>query len=164
MTAPFSLALFRMNAALTKKAFADITEEQMRAQPGPGMNPPIWILGHLCFAWDGVLRLIGQRSICSADFKRPFVPGSKLDGLPAELPSKTEMLAKFDEISERLLAELPKVDEAQWAKPNPSPFFTTELPTVLDMVSNLLFSHHMMHVGQLTVWRRLMGLGSVMQI
>jgi hypothetical protein len=164
MPCPINANLFRLAVTITNKAFADIPEEQMRVQPAPSMNPPVWILGHLCVSLDGALRLIGQKPVCPPDYRKYFGPGSKLEALPPELPTKQEMLANLGQITECLLAELPKVPEAYWTKPNPSKFMTAELPTVLDIVSHLLFTHQMMHVGQLTVWRRLAGLPSLIQI
>jgi hypothetical protein len=164
MTAPISLALFRVNIALTHKAFADFSEEQMRAQPAPEMNPPIWILGHMCVGLDGALRLQGQRPLCSPDYRQYFGPGSKIEELPPQLPTKKEMLAKLGEISELLLATAAKLPTDYWNGPNPSKFLTAELPTIRDMVSHLMFTHHAMHLGQLTVCRRLLGLPSMIQM
>jgi len=164
MPSPISITLFRLSIAFTQKAFGDIPEEQMRAQPAPGINPPVWLLGHMCVGWDSALRLIGQRGICPADYRRNFGPGSSLDAMPAELPPKKEMLETLSRIGDLLLAELPKVPDELWSKSNPSKFLTAELPTILDLSTHLLIGHHMMHIGQLTVWRRLMGLPSIMQL
>ena|SRR5258708_6950218 len=164
MSFPINMNLFRVSFAITKKAFGDIPEERMRAAPAPGMNPPVWILGHLCVAWDGALRLIGQKMMCPVDYRRQFGPGSNLESLSPLLPTKAEMLSHLNQIGESLLTEIPRLPEDRWNMPNPSNFLKAELPTLADIMSHLLFTHQMMHVGQLTVWRRLAGLPSLIQI
>src|ERR1700733_9934042 len=115
MFSPISIPLFRQSIGFTQLAFADISEEQMRAQPAPGINPPVWLLGHLCVGWDSALRLIGQRRICPAEYVRHFGPGSMIEALPEQLPSKKEMLELLGQIGGLLLTELPKVPDELWA-------------------------------------------------
>ena len=50
---------------------AEITDERMTEQPMAGVNHPAWILGHLAWAADGALAMLGapkllpdDRSIC----------------------------------------------------------------------------------------------------
>ena len=62
-----------------------------------------------------------------------------------------------------VLSKLPEVDDTVFSKPNPSGGRGAELaPTVGGMVAFLLTGHPMSHLGQVSTWRRCMGLGSAM--
>ncbi|QVL33002.1 DinB family protein [Telmatocola sphagniphila] len=161
MSSPINTTLFRYMMGLTQKVFAEIPEEQTRTQPTPAINPPIWVIGHLCMAWDGALALLGGTKLCPQEYTQWFGPGSNLADMPKELPSKKEMLAQLSQISEMILTALNEVSPQRLEKPNPSRFFNKELPTVRDFVENLLFSHHALHLGQLSIWCKLMNLPKV---
>ena len=44
------------------------------------------------------------------------------------------------------------------AQPNPNPYTKEGLPTIRDAVAFLLTGHLGVHLGQLSTWRRLLGL------
>ena len=48
--------------------------------------------------------------------------------------------------------------DSRLAKPNATGFRPEQLPTVRDVFEVLLLTHPSLHVGQLSVWRRLTGL------
>jgi len=93
-----------------------------------------------------------------------FGPGSKLENLPAELPTKDVLLAHFGRTSEHLLTLLSTLTEEQLNGPNPSPYFKAELPTLRSILENLLVGHTMLHVGQMTAWRKVQGLSKVISL
>lgn len=159
-----NLKTFRYAVSLLQKGFADVPEGEMRLQPLPSMNPPVWILGHLVATLGYIPKALGESLACPPVYLKWFGPGSKLEDLPADLPSKKELLAKLGEISERILTVLPEFTDGDLAKPNPTPFFRAELPTLRDIVENLLVGHTMLHVGQMTVWRRAKGLPRIIAI
>jgi len=58
---------------------------------------------------------------------------------------------------------LSEVPDEVFAEPNPLEGRIAEfLPTIGIMVNFMANSHHMMHLGQLSAWRRAIGLGPVM--
>ncbi len=164
MSNSINTTLFRFVLGMTHKALADIPEEKMRNQPAAGMNPPAWILGHLCFALNGAYRLLGQPSMLPDEYSTWFGPGSKLEALPSQLPTKKEMLSHMSQIGEMILAALTKVTDADLAKPHGMRLLKEELKTKGDLLQHLLFTHQSIHIGQLTVWRRLSGFPSLIQI
>jgi uncharacterized damage-inducible protein DinB len=155
MSNAINLTLFRSVVGLVRKSFADIPEEQMKAQPAPGMNPPAWILGHIVTTLAVVPKVIANVSIVPKEYLIWFGPTSKLESLPAELPTKEKLLNLLSAVQESILVEIPKLTDEDLAKPNALKFMTQELPTQRDILENLLLTHTMLHYGQLTVWRRL---------
>jgi hypothetical protein len=159
-----NMTLFRFVLGLTHKVVEGIEEEQMRTQPAAGINPPIWILGHLAVVLDMGLATAGLTPICPAAWGKAFGPNSRLDSIPHGIATKAQIMQKISEAGELLLAKVPQMTEAELAKLRPGQLFEKELPSVRDLLENLMFTHHMLHVGQLTVWRRLMNLPSVINI
>jgi hypothetical protein len=154
MASAINLTLYRFVNSLVHKAFADVAESEMRLQPLPAMNPPVWILGHVVCVQDYIPKFLGHELACPKEWHTWFAPGSKLEALPSQLPTKVELMRKLSEVSERILTLVPQTAATDWAKPNPTSFFSTELPTLLDISENILNCHTMLHVGQMTVWRR----------
>lgn len=153
-----NLTLFRAVVGLVRKAVADIPQDQMAAQPAPGINPPVWILGHIVTTLAVVPKVLANVSIVPKEYLVWFGPNSKLESLPAELPSKDKLLNFLSAVQESILVEIPKLTDEDLAKPNALKFMTQELPTQRDILENLLMTHTMLHYGQLTVWRRLASL------
>ncbi len=161
MANAINLTLFRSVVGLVRKAVADIPEEQMRAQPATGINPPVWILGHIVTTISVVPKVIANVSIVPKEYLVWFGPTSKLENLPAMPPTKETLLNQLSAVYESVLVEIPKLTDEELAKPNALKFMTQELPTQRDILENLLMTHTMLHYGQLTVWRRLMKLNPV---
>ncbi len=157
MANALNLTTFRFVLGHIQKACADIPEEQMREQPH-GVNPPVWILGHLIVTMNRVPAFLGLPTVGPAEYGVWFGPNSKLDAMPADLPTKSQLLAHLSELSERILVELPKLNDDDLTKPNTTGFRPEQLPTMRDVFEVLMLTHPMLHVGQLSVWRRLQGL------
>lgn len=155
MANSINLTLFRATVGLLRRAVADIPEDQMKAQPVPGINPPVWILGHIVTTLAAVPKVIANVSIVPKEYLVWFGPTSKLESLPAELPTKENLLNLLSAVQESILVEIPKLTDEDLAKPNSMKFMTDTLPTMRDILENLLLTHSMLHYGQLTVWRRL---------
>jgi DinB superfamily len=154
METTINLAVFRFAVSLLQKAFADVREDEMRLTPLPTMNPPIWILGHLVNVVSLAPVLLGGERTCPIEYGSWFGPGSKPEALPSELPTKRELLTVLSQTTEQAIVWVGRTKPDDWKKPNPTPFFQTELPTLGDIVENLLGPHTMLHVGQMTVWRQ----------
>ncbi len=161
MSQPINLTLFRSVVGLVRTAIADIPDDKMTAQPVPGINPPVWILGHIVTTLSVIPKVLSNISIVPKEFLVWFGPTSKLEDLPKTLPTKEQLLGYLSAASESILVELPKQSAEDLAKPNALKFMTKELPTMRDILENLLLTHTMLHYGQLTVWRRLMQLPPV---
>jgi uncharacterized damage-inducible protein DinB len=158
------LTTFRFAVSLTHKAFADVPEADLRKQLIAEMNPPVWILGHLVAVFGMISKLLTGSANVPEQYVGWFGPGSKIPDLPAELPTGKQLLGELGLVSEQLLVVLPKLTEEQLAAPNKTPYFVTELPTVRALLENLLVGHTMLHVGQMTAWRKVAGLPKIITI
>lgn len=146
----------------TRKLAAGVTEEHLTDQPAAGMNTPLWIFGHLAVASDYALMFLGGSRDCPKEWHKAFGPGSDPAAVPPPHPTLAEMLSAFEANHKRVVAALKTVTEEQLAKPNPFEPTKAAFPTVGDMLGHLLTTHPMLHLGQLSAWRRLRGLPAVL--
>ena len=145
--------------AYCKRLAADIPEEQMAHQPAPGVNSPLWILGHLAVATDYCLDLLGQPKRCRADWRNDFGPGTDPALIPAPHPTKLELLQAIEQGHEAVTAAARVADPEAMDRPHAVPLFTrSPVQTVGELVALLMTAHVGVHLGELTYWRRLKGM------
>lgn len=143
----------------------DLVDEQMAHQPAPGMNHPAWILGHLAVCTDYAARLLGERQLaCPKEWHRLCGPGSILQADRTVYPGKAELLDALVRGHERVTEAARRATAELLEAPQPGPFLQRELPTIGDIVGHLMTTHPSMHLGQLSAWRRMLGLPSVLKI
>jgi DinB family protein len=136
----------------------DIADERMAEQPLPGVNHPAWVLGHLAFSADRARGLLGAKKELPAAWTPLFGPGSKPSPSRRDYPSKDELLRAVEEGFERLRQQAAAAVPEQLAQPTTNPYTKHALPTVKDGVAFLLSGHLGVHLGQLSTWRRMIGL------
>ncbi len=157
--------LYAMVLRYCKLLADDIPDDQMAAQPAPGMNHAAWILGHLAVCTDYAARFLGERPLaCPKDWHRLCGPGSQLQTDRAAYPAKAELLAALERGHARVAELARKATAEQLAAAQPGPFLQRELPTVGDIVAHLMTTHPCIHLGQLSAWRRARGMASVLKI
>lgn len=154
------LKLYAMNLGLVEGMLGPVDENAMRDAACANGNPPAWIVAHLASACDGALKILGKPTLAPADWAIWAGPGSTPSQWPAVLPSKTEVLTTLRNghaAVERAIAQ--GVDEHRLAQPHEVAFFkNTPAKTWGDVVSVLMTNHESLHIGQLSLWRRLKGL------
>lgn len=137
---------------------ADIPAERFTEQPLPDVNHPAWIFGHLCLTGEAGVGFLGGEKTIGMTWTKRFAPGSAVTSALSDYPAKAELVAKFESTYARLQAQAAAASAEQLAAPNPHPRLKERLPTVRDAVAFLLTGHLAMHLGQLSMWRRMIGL------
>jgi len=147
----FALGYARMQAS-------DIDDAKMNHQPFPGANTPLWILGHLAVCTDYGASVFGQPFKCPNDWHKSFGMKSLPAAVAAPFPKKDELLQALATGHERLTQLAIKADPAALAAPHTVEVLkNTPIKTVGDALAHLMTTHEMMHLGQLSAWRRAMG-------
>lgn len=132
--------------------------------PGRDVNSPAFNIGHLATYPDArILSLLGRE-----DLVRPlpfsidlFKAGAPCVDQPGLYPSKDVLVATFNDRYRVAIDALAGVSDEHLAKQNPLEGRMRELfPTIGSAVAFLLIGHTQSHLGQISVWRRIMGLGS----
>ena len=152
------LRIGRFLLGYCRMLLADIPDERLTEQPLPGINHPAWILGHLAMSADGAAQLCGGEKRLSPEFYQLYGRGSGVTALRGDYPSKSELLGAVESGFERAFTLAAAVTPEVFAAPSAPGMLQQGLPTVGDRVAFLFTGHLAMHLGQLSSWRRMIGL------
>lgn len=131
----------------------------------PEINHPAFVVGHLSLYLNASLDLIGKSELAEPF---PFDEATFKDGAACveqdgRYPAKDALLSYFFRHFATVLRAVEATPIERFAMENPMGGRMKEFfPTVGIAVNFLLNNHMMMHLGQVSAWRRLMGLGSAM--
>ncbi len=151
----------------------DIPADRFTHMPHPKMNHAAWNFGHLAIYPNKLLGMLGR-----ADLVKPlggtdagpdggwdtlFGAGSECVDDPTRYPDKDTIVGAFVERHRAVVSALESIsDDALFAE-NPAEGRFRELFPTIGVAANFLCSAHpMMHLGQVSAWRRAIGLGPVM--
>lgn len=150
--------LYKFNLNVANRLVQDLTPQQMVQQPSGVVNHPAWSLGHLAMTANNLAVLLGLKSQVPEGWNQIFSIGGIPSGDLSLYPSKEELISILTAQHERNSAAVFKADPAWFSTPHPNEQRRKVFPTVGDMVVMLMTSHEMNHLGQISVWRRAMGL------
>ena len=136
----------------------DVADERLAEQPLPNVNHPAWTLAHLAVTAERGSKLLGGEAKLPEDWWTKFGPGSKTTSVRADYPSKQELLEAMHSGFERFRTAAANATAEQLAAPSQHPRTKDKLPLVSDLAAFLLTGHFGVHIGQLTMWRRMIGL------
>ncbi|MBT8485332.1 MAG: DinB family protein [Phycisphaerales bacterium] len=158
-------ACLRLAIGYGEMLVKDIPAEQFAHQPIPNLNHPAFCLGHLCLYPDRMLTLMDRADLTQerAGYKELFAAGVECSADADRYPPKDELVACYLERYGAVADVLPTIAPEVLARPNPAEGRFREMcPTVGAAVNFLSNGHHMVHLGQISAWRRVVGLGGVM--
>lgn len=154
----FAEPLFVQNLAYAKRLVADLTDEQCTQQPLAvrELNHATFVLGHLAYVCDVGATLLGLPAL-HANMKDAYGMGAK-PGTSG--PAKAELLALYEAAHNRLVAAA-LAAKTELLQELPPERFRARFPTIGHVVLHLLTNHQAVHLGQLSAWRRALGLPAV---
>jgi hypothetical protein len=136
----------------------DVADMRLAEQPVALVNHPDWILGHLALTAEIALEKLGGAKVLAAEWSTLFGAGSKPSTSRSDYPPKDELLQALEQSCQRLRQQATSAAPELLARPTTNPRAKEALPTLKEMVAFVLTGHMGVHVGQLTTWRRLIGL------
>ncbi len=164
----------RVTVRMANMMLTDVKPETFARQPrlASGLvktNHPAFVFGHLATYPAGWLQAAGLPvpAECNvpANWKDLFGAGAECrdDAEGTIYPPMAEIVAAFNRTHEAALAAFPALTDAQLAGPNPREGRLREMfPTLGGLLMFYVTTHAMLHIGQVSAWRRCFGLGSVM--
>ena len=144
---------------------ADVSDEQFDRLAMPEFNHPAFCYGHLACYPNRMLDLmeLPDRKLELPFDPEPYLKGAQCVEEPGLYASKPVILDAFLQGHQQLVQLLPGVPEDTFLKPTGFEGKFGELfPRVGDAVTFMCAGHTMLHLGQVSMWRRAMGLGSCM--
>jgi hypothetical protein len=145
----------------------DIPASEFARQPaGVKMNSPAFCFGHLSLYPERAFELIGRPDLAKPDAKwvELFTAGKECfdDPSGSVYPPMQEILDRFRSRHRALMDTLPGVSDEVLMRTNPNERMREWLPTTGSMIGFIVSGHAMSHLGQVSAWRRMKGLGSAM--
>jgi uncharacterized damage-inducible protein DinB len=156
------LITWRRNAAYSQRLVSDLTDAQFAAQPIPGrvLNHPAWILSHLT-----LYTTIAAAMLRDQPFEDPsdHQYGAKSEPRPdpAAYAARTALINQYKSAHDDAEAALLAAPDRVFSTPTPLERWRALHPTTGDMLVTLMVKHESAHLGQLSAWRRAMGLPRV---
>jgi hypothetical protein len=160
MLAPL-LHTWNLNLGYAKRLVVDIPDDTMAIQPAPHMNHAAWVLGHLACTADMLGAMIGAKPVCPPEWTALFDWNSSPSSDASRYPTKSLLLKALEEAHAGITTALPGVPESRWSAPTPIEEVRGFLPTLGDSFVFVMAAHENMHLGQLSAWRRVQGMGRV---
>lgn len=140
----------------------DIPADKRLAQPHGIPNHPVWIVGHLTGSASRGIEQLGGSAPLPDGWAETFGIASKPVTNPAAYPDWQTLTDKLATAHQAFLAALQNADDARLAMTNPLERARGRFPTIGDFAVYLLTVHPATHWGQLSSWRRAIGMPSAM--
>lgn len=152
-----------------ERLLKDVTADQFGRFAAPGgqtveSNHGAFIYGHLSLYAPRIVEALGQSPVQIPEgfesvFSKDATCVDDADG--TVYPAMEQVTAFFLEGYKAALEALKATDDSVFQQPNPAGGRMTDLfPTLGSMHNFYVGGHVMLHMGQMSAWRRMLGLGS----
>jgi hypothetical protein len=142
----------------------DLNEAQMVGQPSgklpKPMNHPAWILSHLK-TYRPIVAALVRGETFDDPLDHPFGMKSSPVADRSVYPSKLEIITELEQGRGEIEEALHSADDSAWAAEVSLARWRARWNCVAMGVPFLMLNHENMHLGQLSAWRRAMGLPPV---
>ena len=150
--------VYRFQLAYAEGLLKDIDADGAFKLMCEGGVHPAWSVGHLAMVAGNILKLAGGEPGFDLDqYKALFGGGTKAEPDASKYPAWAQIVSTWKTAREQAAEAALKISDEQLAGPNPNEFLREGLPTLHDFLSFVLTAHEMMHISQLSSWRRIQG-------
>ncbi len=147
------IAQFDLQTSWLLNSLENITDAESNIQFSENLNPIKWVAGHLTDTRMTILSLISENAI-HEQYKKWFGKGSS-NKLDDSFPTIEQIKADWNNISAQLKKALQEIPEDQLLSKAP---FQLSIPdeTLSGLIAYFAV-HESMHIGQISVLRKLIG-------
>jgi uncharacterized damage-inducible protein DinB len=124
------------------------------------MTHPAWVLSHLN-VYAPIAAAMCRREAFADPLEHRYGQKSRVSLDPREYAEPAALLAAYSRLHDEAQAALEAADDEVFAEANPLERWRAVHPLVGEMLVTLMVKHESGHLGQLSAWRRAMGLASV---
>lgn len=150
--------LLRFMFGYLRNLLADWDESVWTTPVAGAANPPAHVVGHLAMSLDLALNLLGRPSLCPTEWHTNFGPEADPTQVSIAYPTKGQYIEAMSRCVEAIdeAAQMPDLNAME--APQSFKFFVnTPIKTVGDCVALLMTTHFSLHIGQLSLMRRING-------
>ena len=141
-----------------REQVADVAAADVVAQPNGIVNHPAWVVGHLTHACQLLGGAIGLPEWLPNDWAKRFGTGSVPVADAGLYETKNDALAMLRDAQVRITRAVDQLDDSRLDEPFPDESYRVVFPAIRHALTQVLVGHTANHIGQLSVWRRAMGL------
>ena len=152
----YVMCAVEMNGEYAKMHLADIPAEQWTVQPEGVSMHPASIVAHLVVCNDFIQAGAGGRPMLPEAWAK-FADSPDAAAEPSDYPSKDELMSAFESTRARLIEILEQATPEQLAEATDEKMREI-IPTQGALLVMSLTIHDGIHLGQLSAWRKAMGL------
>ncbi|MGP1272894.1 MAG: DinB family protein [Phycisphaerales bacterium] len=129
-------------------------------------NHPAFVIGHLALYPNRMAQVLGMNGLDvepPASWEALFAPGvpCRDDADGSVYPGKDELVSFYARSHRDFVAAFRDITDDRLREPTPAERYRERFPTLASFASFILIGHAMMHIGQVSAWRRFEGLGSL---
>jgi hypothetical protein len=159
----------QLSLGYAERLLKDVAADRFARFATPGgqtveSNHGAFVMGHLCLYAPRITQQLGRSDLVQSPperFENIFSKDAKCVDDPdgSIYPPMSEVAEYFTAAYGKALTALCEVDDTVLQKPNPTGGRMSELfPTLGSMHAFYVGGHMMMHLGQMSAWRRMLGL------
>lgn len=151
-----------------ERLLKDLSDDRFARMSSPGgqlvdANHPAFIFGHLCLYPQKVIEHIGasqEQTTVPESFDSVFSKTATCQDDPEGnlYPSPEVIKVTFRRAYAAAIAAIAECDDSILGQDNPDEAMNAVFPTMGSMLNFYMTSHVMVHLGQLSTWRRMEGL------
>lgn len=141
-----------------REQLADVDAADIVAQPNGILNHPAWVVGHLTYTCQLLGGVIGIPEWLPDDWAKRFGPGSAPVADVNLYETKDAALEILCDARERIAQAINQLSDSHLDEPFPDESYLDIFPTVRHALTQVLVGHTANHIGQVSVWRKAMGL------
>ncbi len=155
---------FTVNHNYITALITDLDEDQMVAQPVKGLSTPMnhaaWVSSHLK-TYRPIIAALAQGKTFDDPIDHPFGMKSAPQTDRSIYASKADLIAELTAGKDAIISAVTAAPDSIWAQPVTLERWRPRWTNTGMAVSFLMLNHENMHIGQLSAWRRAMGLATV---
>jgi len=152
----------RFMIGFTEMFVSDIDEAKFADRLGTSINHPAFILGHCAYYAGVCMQLLGGEIELGEHEAALYEVGVECSDDASLYPAKDDAIAAFNERINTVIDFLETCDEAVFAKSSEGVWFENYFPTCGGGAVFMLVGHINFHLGQISAWRRIAGMGHAM--
>ncbi len=156
-----ALSSYAFQLAYAKQLVADVPDENITNQPFPGANHPAWVLGHLVASAGFCCSMLGLDAEIPDGWDKLFGMNSTPTPDRTAYPPKQQLLDALEQQHARFAQAFDAANPATLAAEVPNEMIRQIQPTIGQALIFFATTHEAIHLGQLSAWRRALGLPRV---
>jgi len=149
----------RFMIKITDRLVEDIPAEQFADRHGTTINHPAFVLGHLGYYVGVAMEFLGGDAGFDPNEATLYEHGAECLDDASRYPAKDACIASFKARMTAAADFVASCDDAALEASSAGTFFEDRMDTMGEVTNFILIGHVPLHLGQISAWRRVAGMG-----